>query len=305
MKKQITQILVVVVIISLALCACKHVDSAAQAAADAEIIDRGTANFLSISARAFGSAAENITPEQEYYIGRAVAANILSNYRLWNGDPNLTSYLNLICAAIVINSPNPSLFNGYHVVILDSSELNAFATSAGHIFVTRGLINVTKTEDDLASVIAHEVAHIQLQHGIKSIKSNRLTEALFITAAAGIGNAMGMDAEELSDVFGESVGEIVQTMVGSGYSREQEYEADIAAMHLLAAAGYQPSALIDMLNEIKTVHAPGSGFGKTHPAPISRIYFAQRALNRFQVADNRLERQGRFNQARNLGVAAQ
>ncbi|MCL2230492.1 MAG: M48 family metalloprotease [Treponema sp.] len=290
-------------IISMIFFTCKHIDTAAQAAAEAELVDRGTANFISISARAFGAAAENVTPEQEYYIGRAVAANILSTYRLWGGDPNLVSYLNLICAAIVINSPNPSLFNGYQVAILDSNEVNAFATSAGHIFVTRGLINVTKTEDDLASVIAHEVAHIQLRHGINSIKSSRMTEALFITATAGIGNAMGMDVTELSDVFGESVGEIIQTMVGSGYSREQEYEADIAAMYLLASAGYHPSALINMLNELNTVHTSGSGFNKTHPAPRSRIYFAQRAVNRFDVADNRLERQQRFNDALNHGVA--
>jgi len=302
MKRKLTYILMIL-ILSLMLGTCQHVDSVAQAAADAEIIDRGTANFISMSARAFGSAAENITPEQEYYIGRAVAANILSSYRLWDGDPELVSYLNLICAAIVINSPNPSIYSGYHVAILDSNEINAFATSAGHIFLTRGLINVTKTEDDLASVIAHEIAHIQLKHGIKSIKTNRITEALFITAAAGIGNAMGMDITELSDVFDESVNEIMQTMVNSGYSREQEYEADIAAMYLLAGAGYQPSAILNMLAELDAVHSTGSGFNKTHPAPRSRIYFVQRAVNRFEIADNRLERQQRFNNALNLGVA--
>jgi len=283
--------------------ACQHVDSLAQSAADYQLIDRGTANFISISARAFGSAAEEVTPEQEYFIGRAVAANILSAYKIWDEDPELTSYLNLICAAIVLNSPQPTLFNGYHVAILESNEINAFATSGGHIFITKGLLNIAKTEDALASVIAHEVAHVQLRHGIKSIKSSRITEALLLTATAGISNMRGFDVNEMTDVFSESVSEIMQTMVNSGYSREQEYEADIAAMYLLARTGYQPSALIDMLRVLNDSYVTGSGFSKTHPLPRQRIYYAERALNRFDIADNGLDRQRRFNDLLNSNLA--
>jgi len=303
MTKRIVNILISITLLA-AFSACKHVDTAAQAAADAELIDRGTANVISVSARAFGSAAENATPEQEYYIGRAVAANILSGYKLWNGNAELTNYLNLICHAIVLNSPQPVIFNDYHVAILDTNEINAFATSGGHIFVTRGLLNAAKTEDALAGVIAHEIAHIQLRHGIKSIKTSRMTEAILITAAAGVSNAKGMDVNELSDIFNESVGEIMQTMVNSGYSKEQEYEADIAAMYLMGAAGYEPSGFIDVLNELKAIHTAGPGFGRTHPAPAQRIYFAEKALGRFDVTDTRLNRQERFNEALRLMIAA-
>jgi predicted Zn-dependent protease len=115
-----------------------------------------------------------------------------------------------------------------------------------------------------------------------------------------------MDVNELVDILNESVGEIVQTMVNSGYSKEQEYEADIAAMSFMAAAGYQPSGLLDMLNmlnELKTVHKVSSGFNKTHPAPIQRIYFAKKALVRYKVADTRFNRQERFNEALKTSVA--
>jgi predicted Zn-dependent protease len=302
MIKKILYILIVMIFI-ITLITCKHIDALAQAAAGADIIDHDTANMISISAAAFSSAAERSTPEQEYYIGRAVAANILSTYKLWEKDPKLTTYLNLICGAIVLNSPQPHNFNGYHVAILDSNEINAFTTSGGHIFLTRGLINIARTEDALAGVIAHEVAHGQLRHSIKSIKTSRVTQALLITVTAGIGNAMGMDVNELTDVLNESVGEIIQTMVNSGYSKEQEYEADLAAIHLMAAAGYQPSGLIDMLNELKTVHKVSSGFNKTHPAPVQRIYFAEKVIGRYKVADTRLNRQERFNEALKTGVA--
>jgi len=304
MKKRVLLILMITAFL-ITLSGCQHVDALAQAAANGDIIDHGTANLISLSARAFSSAAENVTEEQEYYIGRAVAANILTSYKLWEEDPKLVEYLNYICAAIVLNSPRPGLYNGYHVAILDSNEINAFATSGGHIFLTRGLINVTRTEDSLAGVIAHEIAHIQLRHGIRAIKTSRITQALLMTATAGIGNITGMDTDELRDILNESVGEIFQTMVNSGYSKEHEYEADIAAMYLLASAGYHPDALIDMLIALQTVRSAGSGLSKTHPAPRQRIYFAEKALGRFNVADNRLERQDRFNEALKLGVALQ
>jgi len=301
MKKRI--MLAAVMTFFVTLIACKHIDSLAQAAANADIIDHDTANMISLSARAFGSAAENATPEQEYFLGRAVAANILSNYKIWDKDPELTAYLNYICGVIVINSPEPHIFNGYHVAILDSNDINAFTTSGGHIFLTRELINIAKTEDALAAVIAHEVAHNQLKHSLKAIKTSRVTQAFLLTASAGVGVITGMDAEEFANILNESVGEIMQTMVNSGYSKEHEYEADIAAMCFLAAAGYQPSGLIDMLNELKAVHKVGLGLSKTHPAPGQRIYFAEKALGRFTVADTRPIRQERFNEILKINLS--
>jgi predicted Zn-dependent protease len=281
-----------------AIFSCQTVAKVADAAGSAGVINQNTADAISNSSRAIGSAAETITPEQEYYIGRAVAANILSSYRIWNGNTALTNYLNQICAAITINSPRPDVYNGYHVAILYSSEINAFATSGGHIFVTRGLINAAKTEDALAAVIAHEVAHIQLQHSIKAIKTSRITQALIVTGASATGAARGMDVNELTGVFNESVGEIVQTVVNNGYSQSQEFDADNTAMSLLDSAGYKPSGLIDMLNELTAVQSGSSaGFGKTHPTPARRIGNAQQSVNKYTVADNSQYRQTRFTTA--------
>ncbi|MDR0303142.1 MAG: peptidase M48, partial [Treponema sp.] len=128
-------VLTAVIAFSCAVVSCASVakvaGAGAQIAGAAGVIDKNTANAISNSSKAIGSAAEEITPEQEYYIGRAVAANILSNYKFWTGGPALTAYLNNICTAITINSPRPDVYNGYHVAILDSNEINAFATSGG------------------------------------------------------------------------------------------------------------------------------------------------------------------------------
>ena len=301
MKNKIDILLITIIVLAGAV-SCQHLmaaaDFGAQAAGAAGVINQNTADAISVSSRAIGSAAEEITPEQEYYIGRAVAANILTRYRIWDGNSALTAYLNKICAAITINSPRPDVFNGYHVAILDSNEINAFATSGGHIFVTRGLINTAKSEDALAGVIAHEIAHIQLQHSIKAIRTNRITQALMVTGVSAAGAATGMNVNELTDVFNESVGEIVTTLVNNGYSQAQEFDADNTAMSILASAGYSPSGLIDMLSELNSVQTSASGFSKTHPTPTQRITNAQKTIGNYHVTDTHSYRQARFASAR-------
>ena len=291
-------IAITVVILSITVISCKSVAFAAQVAGAAGVIDQNTANAISQSSQALANATEAITPEQEYYIGRAVAANILSRYKIWEGNRALNAYLNKICMAIVINSPRPDIYNGYRVMLLDSKEINAFATPGGHIFVTRELVANANSEDALAAVIAHEIAHIQLQHSIKSIKTSRITQAIMITGVSAAGAATGYNVNELTDIFNESVGEIVTTMVDNGFSQSQEFEADNTALRLLASAGYSPSALIEMLRALSNVQASGSGFGKTHPTPAQRIANAERTVNQYRVSDTRSARQARFNTVR-------
>ncbi|MDR0877559.1 MAG: M48 family metalloprotease [Treponema sp.] len=274
----------------------------AQIAGAFGVIDQDTANAITKSSDAIGKAAEDITPEQEYYIGRAVGANILTNYKLYTARPALTAYLNQICSALTINSPKPEIYSGYHVMILDSDEINAFATSGGHIFITRGLIACTDSEDALASVLAHEISHIQLQHSIKAIKTSRVTQALLVTgtSAAGVAaGSQGLDLGELTDIFNESVGEIVTTMVNNGYSQTQEFDADTTALSLLASAGYEPSSILDMLHALeKNQGSHPGGFNKTHPTPAKRITSVEKSVKKFTVADTRSFRRDRYNKTK-------
>jgi len=262
------------------------------------INDTGKAitNAAETSGKAMANAAEDITPEQEYYIGRAVAANVLTTYSLWKGSPALTAYANRICNAIVINSSKPDIYNGYHVAILDSKEINAFATSGGHIFLTRGLVSSAKSEDALAGVIAHEIAHIQLQHSIKAIKTSRFTQAIMTTGAAAAGAVSGYDVNEMTSILNESVGDIVGALVNNGYSQAQEFEADAKALSLLARAGYNPAGLIEMLKELeKTQKDASGGFNKTHPSPEKRRAAAEKVLLlQLKPADTSSYRKARF-----------
>jgi predicted Zn-dependent protease len=295
MKNKTRIFFLIIIIFTGVLFSCKSIAAVAEVGAElVGTVDENAANAIRSSAKAIGSAAEEINPEQEYYIGRAVAANILDTYKLYAGNQKLTAYLNNICAAITINSPRPDVYNGYHVALLDNNEINAFATSGGHIFVTRGLVNAAKSEDALAGVIAHEVAHIQLKHSIKVIKNSRITQALLVTSTSAVGAATGMDVKQLTDIMNESVGEIVQTLVNNGYSQAQEFEADNTALSLMASAGYNPSGLIEMLKSLNTVQTAGVGFGKTHPSPAKRIANAEKSAGKYKIADASALRKTRF-----------
>ncbi|MCL1927614.1 MAG: M48 family metalloprotease [Treponema sp.] len=253
-------------------------------------VGKGIATFAEAK-----KAADSLTPENEYYLGRAVAANIAGTYKIYR-NAALQTYLNKICSAIVINSSRPDIYNGYHVAVLDTEEINAFATPGGHIFVTRGLIACASNEDALAAVIAHEVAHIQLQHALTSIRNARYVNAAVSGALAGIGEAAGGNVAELTSIMGDSVNEIITTLVVNGYSKNQELEADETALSLLAAAGYQPSGILEMLESLKQKQGNNktAGFGKTHPAPADRITAVNKNLKKYNVEDTRSYRAKRF-----------
>jgi predicted Zn-dependent protease len=228
---------------------------------------------LSEMDRLLETSDEDLTLEDDYYLGRAVAAQILHTYKLYNENLALVFYLNEICQTLVINSPYAAAFNGYHVGILDTREINAFATPGGHIFLTLGLVECADSEDALAAVIAHELAHIQLRHAAAIISDQRLAGELSQSAdrAASIASR-NMDSGERADVFDRNISAMITTLFKNGFAQEQEFAADTAAVALLRGAGYDPSALSTMLRVLEKVQPlhPG-GFNTTHPAPAARL----------------------------------
>lgn len=224
------------------------------------------------SRAAIAKSKEEISPEQEYYIGREVAAKILNNYKLYQ-NAKATEYVNEICTAITSSSDMPDIYNGYHVGILDSKEINAISTPGGHIFVTRGLLQCASSEDELAAVIAHEIGHIQLKHAVKSIKTSRLNEAaLSVVDAAG----SIVTGSAYQKGLGDAADELMTTLSTTGYSKTQEFEADAKAAALMADAGYNPEALRKMLEDLKEREkTESSGMVKTHPSASTRLFQAR------------------------------
>jgi len=233
------------------------------------------------------------TPEDEYYLGRAVAANILAAYMLYTADNELTNYVNLICQALVINSDYPDTFNGYHVMILDNRELNALSTPGGHIFITKGLLDIVSSEDALAGVIAHEMAHVMLKHGMKMIDDMKIvSQADEMAERAAVFS--GRQTQRIASFRG-AVNGYFDAMVKSGYSQPQEFEADTLAVKLLAGAGYSPVGLLEIVKNLQNIQKTQSGgFFSTHPAPADRAANIEKQVSAYRMTDNSPAREERF-----------
>jgi predicted Zn-dependent protease len=248
--------------------------STAKITAQAEktgVISPEKAQSIKKSTDAVAKTQEEFTPEQEYYIGRSVAAVILNKYPPYTNQPT-NEYLNLIGQTLAQVSDMPEIFRGYRVLVLNSDEINAFATPGGHIFITKGLLRCCRTEDAVAAVLAHEIGHIQLRHGIQAIKKARVADALK-TIATEIGG------EKLAETFGGAIADITN-MIQNGYSRSFEFAADDVAQTILRRMGYDPNGLVEVLMVMEKKLKPDeAGFGKTHPPPQDRIDEVQKKLD--------------------------
>ena len=279
---------------------CQSMGAVAGGAADlgkaAGVITPQQADSIKKSGDAVGKAFEKFTPSQEYYVGRSVGAMVITRYKSLNNE-EANRYLNVLGQTLAQFSDKPETYAGYHFLLMESDEINAFAAPGGLIFVSRGMIRCCRDEDDLAAVLAHEIGHVQLEHGIKSIKSSRLTGAV-TTVLMETGKSLGsQELAALSEAFEGSINDIAQKMINEGYAHSSEFQADKAAVTIMKRAGYNPNGLVNMLVEMKKNLKPGGkDFAKTHPAPDERIKMIKQAIGTLPVTEP-AARQARFDKA--------
>ena len=193
-------------------------------------------------------ASREINDSEEYYVGRAVAARILSQYPIYQ-NAKVTEYVNLVGQTVARKSARPNTFRGYHFAVLDTKELNAFACPGGIIFITKGLLNTCASEDELAAVLAHECAHVANKDGINSISKARWTE-VWTSMGTEAARQYGGVAGNLVTLFEGSIDDVFKTLVVNGYSRTAEEAADAGGVVTLRAAGYDSGALAAMLTKM-------------------------------------------------------
>jgi predicted Zn-dependent protease len=159
-------------------------------------------------------------------------------------------------------------------IINDDKIVNAFCTPGGYIFVYTGLIKMAENEDQLASVIGHEIAHAELRHSVKKLSRGIGRQALIIAAAAAAGASFGVFiAVEVANKF-----------LGLGLSRDAESSADKhSVIYLGTGNSYSCIALADFFT---VLDASGSGFSippilSTHPDTKNRIKNVHRWAKKF------------------------
>ncbi len=282
-------------VLSSFLSGCKTLDTLAKSGPSFQIGDvvvdtKAIAKETQVVTKSF----EDITPEQEYYIGRTVGAMILQKYEPYH-NPEADRYINVMGQMLAQASDRPETYGGYHFLIQDSDEINAFAAPGGFIFLTRGMLRCCPQEDAVAAVLAHEIGHVQYKHGLRSIKQSRVTSALTSLAIKGTKKYGYEDLAELTETFEESISDITKTLIVNGYSRSFENQADLAAIGILQRTGYNPNGLVTMLNQMKTQLQPGrQDFAATHPSPDSRLAEIQKYTAKYSAVKSPPARQDRF-----------
>lgn len=227
---------------------------------------------------------QDLDPSEEHYIGRSVAAQILVMPEYPLADPAkaegaakadieaLDAYVNRVGQGLSIACDEVrQTFLGYRFGVLESKEINAFAAPGGTIFVTRGLIERTESEDELAAVLAHEIAHVTLRHGLAAIQKGNLIEAFkYLGQGAAQATLDAQQLQEVTSLFDDSVQDVVASLVKNGFSKEAEYEADALGQRIAAASGYEAGALRRFLQRLGKDGGSG-GLMSTHPAPAERL----------------------------------
>jgi predicted Zn-dependent protease len=185
-----------------------------------------------------GNSARNlITPQQEHHIGQALLRHLHEQQQLIN-DPLLIDYIQQLGQRLAA----PSSPQHFRFFILNQPSINAFAGPAGHIGIHAGLMLTSKTESELASVLAHEIAHITQHHLLQTWESAQtlsLPKAALTLAAIALGVASGSQAG-LALAAGSQAA-LQQQQIN--YTRRHEQEADRIGIQLLAKAGFDPNAM--------------------------------------------------------------
>ncbi|MFH1458193.1 MAG: Maf and M48 domain-containing protein, partial [Candidatus Omnitrophota bacterium] len=199
--------------------------------------------------------------EKEVQMGKAISKQVEKEYKLAQ-DPLLRERVENIGRKVASVSDRQDI--DYHFEVLDDEEVNAVSLPGGYVYVNKGLVDVVDNDDQLAAVLAHEIAHIVARHSIKKLQAFQgysLLRVLFVVTpeTQAVGTA--------SDI---AFGQILL-----GYSREDELLADQLGARYLKLAGYNSRAMIDFLEKLERINKrkplkPKSYF-RTHPYVPDRI----------------------------------
>jgi len=259
-------------------------------------LSREDSEALSRLAQQTAQAVRPMTEQEEFYLGRAVAATILGKYRLLSNE-RLTRYVNEVGQAIALASARPFTYGGYHFAILDTEEANALACPGGIVFLTRGMLIKAQNEEELAAILAHEVSHVSQKDGVASIQKSRWAQVVTTLGSEAARKYGGAEMAKLVSLFEGSVNDVVSTLLVRGYSREQERAADFSALKILRRLGYNSYALPDYLEKLASEEAKGAARGifTTHPGMKDRVNKARLVIAENQWPRvNHLRRDQRF-----------
>jgi predicted Zn-dependent protease len=179
-------------------------------------------------------------------------------------DKALSAYVECIANAITREAaPNTR----WEVVVFQSDDVNAFALPGGKIGVYTGILKAAQDQDELATVLGHEVAHVIAKHGNARVSAALAAQTGVQLTAAAVGGSAGPNREVAGLLgLGTELGVLLP------YSREQETEADELGLQYMANAGFQPKAAVELWQNMQRIAGDKMPtFLSTHPSNAARI----------------------------------
>lgn len=219
------------------------------------------------------------TKEQEYLLfntasevrlGRSLAQKVEKKFKI-SKDTALQERIQRIGRDIALVCDRRDIT--YFFTVLESEKVNAFALPGGYIYVSKGLIEKTDSDDEIAGVLAHEIGHIVARHSIKRLQASLGYNLISVLAVAATKDARfkrGLDS--------------AFTQIMLGYSREDELLADRLAIKYTRKAKYNPEAVISFLEKLIRIEKEApirplvAGYARTHPYLPERIGVAKQEL---------------------------
>jgi len=202
----------------------------------------------------------NISDRQEVDLGRQMNQELQQEVKI-SRNSQLNSYINEIGERLAANSDRPNI--PYTFQVVEDSAVNAFATAGGFIYVNTGLLKIADNEAEVASVLAHEMGHIEGKHLIKQMRQRAI--------ASGVATATGLDRNK-------AVGIGVQLALNLPRSRKDEFDADKRGLANITRTGYAQSAMVSFMKKLQRSSSLPT-FLSTHPGAGDRVIALQNQIN--------------------------
>jgi len=218
------------------------------------------------------SNAGLLNERDEVKLGTQLHREVTKKYRLTDVGLDRVERLGQRCARA---SLRPNMLYKFHVI--QSREINGFSLPGGHVYITTGLLKLAN-DDELASVLAHEIGHIVARHSLKTLKQKQEYDDI----ARSLGELTGV-AGDLARDLGVALGEIVAQGFLTVHTRDEEREADFLGVRGMARAGFDPQGMVTMFQKLQRIEERDASLLGTlfsdHPDAQERI-----ANTRYEIA---------------------
>jgi len=238
-----------------------------------------------------------MSSDEEKKVGSDEHPKILREFGGEYPDPKVRQYVQQLGERLAKNSEMADL--KFTFTVLNSDIVNAFALPGGYVYVTRGLMALASTEAELAGVIGHEIGHVTARHTAQRYSAAVASQGL-VTAGAlilGVLTGSGQAAQAAGDL-----GSNVAGMALAGYSRDQEFEADMLGVRYLDRTGFDDAAMASFLDKMQEESRLSAQLaGRNDADEFSIMQSHPRTADRVQAATEEARKQGATNPEARVG----